>query len=47
MRARSGNDDPPYSLPLTLTPAVLNQVASIAEALGRWSALEEIGRAHV
>ena len=27
--------------PLTLTPALLNQVAAIAEALGRWSAREE------
>lgn len=28
--------------PLTLTPALLNQVAAIAEALGRWSAREEL-----
>jgi Fic family protein len=27
--------------PLTLTPALLSQVAAIAEALGRWSAIEE------
>ena len=27
--------------PLTLTPALLSQVAAIAEALGRWSAREE------
>jgi predicted HTH transcriptional regulator len=30
-----------YAPPLTLTPALLNQVAAIAEALGRWSAREE------
>ncbi|MDM7954376.1 MAG: Fic family protein [Cyanobium sp. CZS 25K] len=34
-------DDAPYAPPLTLTPALLNQVAAIAEALGRWSAREE------
>jgi Fic family protein len=28
----------PYAPPLTLTPALLSQVAAIAEALGRWSA---------
>jgi Fic family protein len=28
----------PYAPPLTLTPALLNSVAAIAEALGRWSA---------
>ena len=41
MRARSGNEGTPYSPPLTLTPALLNQVARISEALGRWSAREE------
>jgi predicted HTH transcriptional regulator len=30
-----------YAPPLTFTPALLNQVAAIAEALGRWSAREE------
>jgi hypothetical protein len=30
-----------YGPPLTLTPALLNQVAAIAEVLGRWSAREE------
>lgn len=30
-----------YAPPLTLTPALLNQVAAIAEALGRWRAREE------
>jgi Fic family protein len=34
-------DAPPYSPPLTLTPALLNQVAAIAEGLGRWSAIQE------
>lgn len=31
----------PYTPPLTLTPALLNSVASIAEALGRWSVRQE------
>ena len=31
----------PYSPPLTLTPALLSQVAAIAEALGRWSARQD------
>jgi Fic family protein len=30
--------DAPYAPPLTLNPALLNRVAAIAEALGRWSA---------
>ena len=33
--------DAPYSPPLTITPVLLNQVAAIAEALGRWSARQE------
>ena len=41
MSARSGNEGTPYAPPLTLTPALLNQVARISEALGRWSAREE------
>lgn len=35
------SDDGPYSPPLSITPALLSQVASIAEALGRWSARQE------
>jgi Fic family protein len=31
----------PYSPPLTLNPALLNRVAAIAEALGRWSARQD------
>lgn len=31
----------PYAPPLTLTPALLSQVARIAEALGRWSARQD------
>ncbi len=31
----------PYAPPLTLTPELLNSVAAIAEALGRWSARQE------
>jgi len=31
----------PYAPPLTLTPALLSQVAAIAEALGRWSARQD------
>lgn len=38
MRAGSVNEGTPYAPPLTLTPALLNQVAAIAEVLGRWSA---------
>ena len=34
-------DDTPYTPPLTLTPALLSQVAAIAEALGRWSARQD------
>jgi Fic family protein len=34
-------DDTPYAPPLTLTPALLSQVAGIAEALGRWSARQD------
>ena len=37
----SGEADPPYSPPLTLNPALLNRVAAIAEALGRWSARQD------
>jgi Fic family protein len=37
----SGEADAPYSPPLTLTPALLSQVAGIAEALGRWSARQD------
>ena len=33
--------DAPYAPPLTLTPELLNRVAAIAEALGRWSALQD------
>ena len=33
--------DAPYSPPLTLSPALLNRVAAIAEALGRWSARQD------
>ena len=39
--ARHADTDTPYSPPLTLTPALLSQVAAIAEALGRWSASQE------
>ena len=28
--------DAPYAPPFTLTPELLNRVAAIAEALGRW-----------
>ena len=31
----------PYTPPLSLTPALLNSVAAIAEALGRWSVRQE------
>jgi Fic family protein len=31
----------PYAPPLTLTPELLNRVAAIAEALGRWSARQD------
>ena len=33
--------DVPYAPPLTLNPALLNRVAAIAEALGRWSARQD------
>jgi len=35
------DSDAPYSPPLTLTPALLNRVAAIAEALGRWIARQD------
>jgi len=35
--------DVPYSPPLTLTPALLNRVAAIAEALGRWMGPRQSG----
>ena len=37
----SREPDLPYAPPLTLTPALLNSVAAIAEALGRWSARQD------
>jgi Fic family protein len=37
----SGEADASYSPPLTLNPALLNRVAAIAEALGRWSARQD------
>jgi Fic family protein len=33
--------DAPYAPPLTLAPELLNRVAAIAEALGRWSARQD------
>lgn len=39
--AKQDNTDGPYSPPLTLTPELLNGVAVIAEALGRWSARQD------
>jgi len=39
--AKQADTDAPYSPPLTLTPALLSQVAGIAEALGRWSARQD------
>lgn len=39
--AKQADTDAPYAPPLTLTPALLSQVASIAEALGRWSARQD------
>ncbi len=39
--AKQADTDAPYSPPLTLTPALLSQVAVIAEALGRWSAHQD------
>ena len=39
--AKQADTDAPYSPPLTLTPALLNRVAAIAEALGRWSARQD------
>jgi Fic family protein len=37
----SGEADAPYAPPLTFNPALLNRVAAIAEALGRWSARQD------
>jgi Fic family protein len=39
--ANQADTDAPYAPPLTLTPALLSQVAAIAEALGRWSARQD------
>jgi Fic family protein len=39
--AQQGDRDAPYSPPLSLNPALLNRVAAIAEALGRWSARQD------
>ncbi len=39
--ANQADTDAPYTPPLTLTPALLNRVAAIAEALGRWSARQD------
>jgi Fic family protein len=39
--AKQADTDAPYSPPLTLNPALLNRVAAIAEALGRWSARQD------
>jgi DNA-binding transcriptional ArsR family regulator len=39
--AKQADTDAPYSPPLTLTPALLNRVAAIAETLGRWSARQD------
>lgn len=39
--AKQADTDTPYAPPLTFTPALLNQVAAIAEALGRWSARQD------
>jgi Fic family protein len=39
--AKRADTDAPYAPPLTLTPALLSQVAGIAEALGRWSARQD------
>ena len=41
MMAKKADTDTPYSPPLTLTPELLNRVAAIAEALGRWSARQD------
>jgi Fic family protein len=38
-----GEVDPSYAPPLSLTPEILNSVATIAEALGRWSACRDAG----
>ncbi|MFM9101752.1 MAG: Fic family protein [Cyanobium sp.] len=38
---KQADTDTPYAPPLTLTPALLSQVAAIAEALGRWSARQD------
>jgi Fic family protein len=39
--AKQADTDNPYAPPLTLNPALLNRVAVIAEALGRWSARQD------
>ena len=39
--AKQADTDAPYAPPLTLNPALLNRVAAIAEALGRWSARQD------
>jgi len=39
--ANQADTDALYAPPLTLTPALLSQVAAIAEALGRWSARQD------
>jgi Fic family protein len=39
--ANQADTDAPYAPPLTLTPALLNRVAAIAETLGRWSARQD------
>jgi Fic family protein len=40
--AKQADTDAPYAPPLTLNPALLNRVAAIAEALGRWSARQDL-----
>ena len=39
--AKQADTDAPYAPPLNLNPALLNRVAAIAEALGRWSARQD------
>ena len=39
--AKQADTDAPYAPPLTLNSALLNHVADIAEALGRWSARQD------
>ena len=41
MITKHADTDAPFTPPLTLTPALLSQVAAIAEALGRWSARQD------